>query len=94
LIARSTAIPTTLTVRVTLKPNARDPGVVSDGLGLRVNVKSPPIDGRANAEAAALIASAFGVPKSRVVLARGARSRTKQFRITDPATMPAGFRSD
>ena len=83
-----------LSIRVILKPNAREAAVVGDGPSLRVSVKSPPVDGRANAEAAALIARAFGVPRSRVVLARGARGRTKQFEITDPETLPAGFRSD
>lgn len=93
-MAKRAASLTTLTVRVTLKPNAREAAVIGDGLALRVNVKSPPTDGRANAEAAALIARAFGVPKSRVMLARGTRSRTKQFEIMDPVTTPAGFRND
>jgi uncharacterized protein (TIGR00251 family) len=83
--------PTTLTVRVELKPGARTAGLVGDGTILRVKVKAPPIDGRANAEAIELIASAFGVPKSRVALEAGARSRSKRFRISGATRCPAGY---
>jgi len=93
-MANRAAASETLIVTATLKPNSRQAAVVGDGPALRVSVKSPPVDGRANAEAAALIARAFGVPKSRVVLAKGARSRSKRFEITDPVRIPAGFRRD
>lgn len=93
-MAKHAASVSTLTVRVTLKPNAHEAAVIGDGPALRVSVKSPPVDGRANAEAAALIARAFGVPKSRVMLTRGARSRTKQFAIVNPEKAPAGFRNE
>jgi uncharacterized protein len=86
--------PATVTVTVLLKPNSREAGVVGDGPALRVSVKSPPVDGRANAEAAALLARAFGVPKSHVALTRGARARKKRFEITEPLTIPTGFRGD
>ena len=82
----------TLMVHARIKPGARETGVsVGDNATLSVSVKSPPVEGRANAEAVTLIASAFGVPRSRVALVRGARSRIKQFRITDPDTAPPGF---
>jgi uncharacterized protein (TIGR00251 family) len=82
---------TTLTVRVELKPGARTAGLAGDGAILRVKVKAPPIDGRANAEAIELIAHAFGVSKSRVALASGARSRIKRFRIDGPTRYPEGY---
>lgn len=80
-----------LTVRVVLKPNAREAAVRTDGTTLRVSVKSPPVEGRANAEATALIARAFGVPRSSVRLVRGARGRQKRFEVHGPARLPAGF---
>ena len=80
-----------LTVHAIIKPASRRPGVTAEGGTVRVAVRSPPIEGRANAEAAALLADAFGVSKTRVELLRGARSRIKQFRIVDPTTMPEGF---
>lgn len=81
----------TLTVHAIIKPASRRPSITGEGDTVHVAVKSPPIEGRANLEAAALIADAFGVPKSRVELVRGARSRIKQFRIVDPTTAPKGF---
>jgi len=80
---------TKLTLRAVVKPNARQPAIVSDGDKLRLSVRSPPIDGRANAEATAMIARLFGVPKGRVTLLRGARGRLKQFEIVDPKSVPA-----
>lgn len=88
-MSRRSGQPATLIVRVVLKPNARKSGIVSDGDALRLSVRAAPIEGRANAEAAAMLARLFGVPKSRVTLLRGARSRLKQFEITDPRLVPA-----
>lgn len=82
-----------LTVHAIIKPASRHAGITGEGGTLRIAVKSPPIEGRANVEAAALIADAFGVPKGRVELVRGARSRIKQFRIVGPTTAPKGFES-
>lgn len=42
-----------------------------------VRVTAPPVDGRANAAACAVVAAAAGVPKSRVAVIRGAASRDK-----------------
>jgi hypothetical protein len=78
-----------LTLVVELKPNARRASVASDGDTLRLSVRSPPIDGRANAEATAELARLFGVPKSRVTLVQGSRGRRKRFSITEPGVVPA-----
>jgi uncharacterized protein YggU (UPF0235/DUF167 family) len=48
---------------------------------LRIRVSAAPADGAANESARRLIAKAAGVPRSRVALLRGARSREKSFRI-------------
>lgn len=70
---------TVLSVRVT--PNARaNKVVVEDGV-IKVGVTVPPADGQANAAVAALLAKALGVPKSRLVLVRGHKSRDKTFRL-------------
>ena len=81
--------PTILSIVVEVKPNARRAGLASDGDALRLSVKSPPVDGRANAEAASALARAFDVPKSRVALIHGSRRRRKRFAITDPGVVPA-----
>ena len=71
------------TIRVKVKPNARvsaieEPG--SDGLW-RAQLKSPPVDGKANEELIALLAEFFECPKSAVVIKSGVSSRLKLVQI-------------
>ena len=71
-----------LVVEVHVQPRATRPGIVGrrgDAVALRVN--APPTDGRANAEAGALLAAALGVPVRDVTLVHGARSRHKRFAV-------------
>jgi len=67
-----------LAVRVT--PNARAEAVCA-GDPISVSVTAPPADGKANAAVQAALARALGLPRSRVTLVRGARSRDKVLRI-------------
>ena len=55
---------------------------------LRVRLAAPPVDGKANAELLRFLAAAFGVPRSRVTLVHGERSRQKTVRIDRPALRP------
>jgi hypothetical protein len=68
-----------LTVRVTPRA-ARDDLTLANG-AITAHVTAPPHDGKANAAAARLLAAALGVPRSRVRLVGGARSRVKTFAI-------------
>lgn len=69
-------------LHVQVKPNARASLLEQDADGAwRANLKSPPVDGKANAELIGLVAERFGVPKSRVRIARGAGSRHKRVEI-------------
>jgi hypothetical protein len=61
---------------------------VRDGR-LLVRVTAPPLEGRANAAACALIAKAAGVPKSRVRVIQGGHARDKLVRIDAPVDEPA-----
>lgn len=68
---------------VKVKPNARQSSLErqADGSWL-AQLKSPPVDGKANAELIALVAREFGCTKSAVDIKTGAGSRLK--RITIP----------
>ena len=63
---------------VSVQPGASTEGVVGfdDGV-LRVRVKAPPIEGRANAALSKLLAGILGVPPSNITIVRGARTRRK-----------------
>jgi hypothetical protein len=71
------------TVVVTVKPgSSRGPLVeVADDGSLTVYVRERAIDGKATEAAIRVLAEHFGLPKSRVELVSGARSRIKRFRV-------------
>jgi uncharacterized protein (TIGR00251 family) len=71
------------TIVVKVKPNARQSRIeqLADG-SYSAELKSPPVDGKANAELIGLVAQAFGCPKSAVEIKSGGASRIK--RVTVP----------
>lgn len=69
-----------IAVRVTPKAS-RERIVVEDG-AIRVYVTVVPEDGKANQAVTALLAKALGVPKTSLVLVRGAAARDKVFRVS------------
>ena len=69
-------------LRVHVQPGAGRSSVVGrHGTSLKVRVAAPPVEGRANAAAASLVAEALGVKESDVELVSGERSRLKRFRV-------------
>jgi uncharacterized protein (TIGR00251 family) len=75
-------VPGPLTIRVKVKPNARASVLerLEDG-SWRAQLKSPPVDGKANAELVALVAERFGCRKADVEIRSGASGRMKLVRI-------------
>ncbi|HNX69622.1 MAG TPA: DUF167 domain-containing protein [Candidatus Omnitrophota bacterium] len=64
----------TLRVKTNAKTNAVEEG---PGGELRVLVKAPPHEGRANEAVIEVLAEHFSVPKSRVAIVGGFKSKTK-----------------
>lgn len=54
----------------------------------KIQVKAPPIEGKANAELISFLAKAFGVPKKAVTIESGDKSRAKRVSIQNPARIP------
>jgi uncharacterized protein len=74
--------PTARFLQVKVKPNARASALQDMGDGLwTAQIKSPPVDGRANEELVALVARHFGCRKSAVSIQSGASGRLKRIRI-------------
>jgi uncharacterized protein (TIGR00251 family) len=72
------------TLQVKVKPNARTSGLEQLGDGTWVaRVKSPPVDGKANAELVTLVARHFEVHKAQVSIRRGASGRLKLVQIDE-----------
>jgi uncharacterized protein (TIGR00251 family) len=71
-----------VTLQVKVKPNARESSLLQGADGVwQARLKSPPVDGKANAELIGLIAERFGCRKADVVIRSGAGGRMKLVKI-------------
>ncbi len=78
-----------LVVRVRVQPRASKDEVAGlHGDRLKIRLKSPPVDGRANMRLLRFIAGLFGVRRAAVKLESGARSREKDVRVSQPRLTP------
>jgi uncharacterized protein len=72
-------------IQVRVKPGARTSSLEDAGDGTwRARLRSPPVDGRANAELVALVAEHFKCRKSAVTIKSGAGARIKLVHIELP----------
>jgi len=76
------AQPTHCQLTIKAVPNAPQSALVGWlGDSLKVRLKSPPVDGKANAELCRFLAETLGLPRGAVILATGAAAREKRVRI-------------
>ena len=69
-------------IEVKVKPNARASVLEETSPGVwHADLKSPPVDGKANQELIALIARHFGCRRTAVTIGSGASGRMKLVRI-------------
>ncbi|MBK1648699.1 DUF167 family protein [Rhabdochromatium marinum] len=79
-------------LRVRVQPRARRDGFAEPlGEAIKLQLRAPPVDGKANASLIAFLAKAFGVSRAEVTLLSGEHSRTKRLRIQAPQALPAGI---
>lgn len=77
-------------LEIRLQPRAGGNEIVGVSNGrLRVRVSAAPVDNAANQKMIAMLASEFGVAKSRVRLLAGAGRRDKRVEIEEPRRRPA-----
>jgi uncharacterized protein len=71
-----------MSLRVKVKPNARVSSLAQmpDGTWL-ASLKSPPVEGKANAELVALVAKQFQCPKAAVAIKAGGSGRIKLVKV-------------
>ncbi len=78
-------IPTTDGVILTVKAQPRaaaDAVAGADADWVRVRLRAPPVDGKANAALTAFLADALGLPKRAVTLLSGETGRLKRVRVS------------
>lgn len=74
------------TLQIKVRPNARASRLVEgDGGRWQAELRSPPVDGKANEELIALVAARFGCRRSAVTIRSGASGRLKLVRVDDEA---------
>lgn len=68
--------------RVKVKPNSKQQNMKEEADGsLTINLKSPPVNGKANAELIKFLADKFDVPKSNIKIKSGLSSKQKLIEI-------------
>jgi hypothetical protein len=70
-------------LKIRLHPGAKKnetAGTLADGT-IKINLTAPPIDGRANKALIEYLAREYGVPKARITLKSGQKSRLKLVEI-------------
>ncbi|EJK2115010.1 YggU family protein [Vibrio navarrensis] len=76
-------------LRLYIQPKAsRDKILGLHGDELKIAITAPPVDGKANAHLAKLLAKMFKVAKSLVEIEKGELGRHKQVRIHTPTQIP------
>lgn len=79
-----------LVLNVHVQPRAgKDEIAGLHGDRLKIRVKAPPVDGKANRYLIDFLADVFGVAKRDVVLLAGETGRDKRFKICFPKRWPA-----
>lgn len=83
-----------LLLRLRVQPRARPEGVAGLHAGrLRLRIAAPPLDGRANARVAGLLAQLLDVPVGAVELLRGASGRDKDVLVHGAAARIEALRA-
>ena len=81
-----------LVLKIHLQPKAKVNAI--SGLmnrRLRIKIKSPPVDGEANAQLIAMLAADFGTKKAQVRITGGEHARDKTIKIHTPVRLPEWF---
>jgi len=82
-----------LLLKLHVQPRAKENSITGiHGDRLKLKIKSPPVDGKANKEIVSYLAKEFNVTKSSVELIGGQLHRDKKFLIKEPKMLPEWFK--
>ena len=82
-----------LLIKLHVQPKAKENSIIGiHGDALKLKIKSPPVDNKANQEITIYLAKEFNVHKADVSLISGQTSRDKKFLIKEPKELPGWFK--
>ena len=78
-----------LLLSIKIQPSAcRDEIAGVHGTQIKIRIKAPPVDGRANDRLISHLAKLFAVPRSRITIVSGEASRNKRVAICASTRLP------
>jgi uncharacterized protein len=82
-----------LMLKLHVQPRAKENSItgIHDDM-LKLKIKSPPVNNKANKEITSYLANEFNVTKSNIELVSGPLHRDKRFLIKEPKVMPEWFK--
>lgn len=84
-----------LILNLRVQPRATPEGLAETiGEAIKLRIKAPPVDGKANDRVVVLLAKLFGVGRSQVLIESGHTGRNKRVRIRSPNRLPAALNPD
>jgi uncharacterized protein len=82
-----------LLLKLHVQPRAKENSITGiHGDMLKLKIKSPPVDNKANKEIVSYLAKEFDIAKSHIELISGQTSRDKRFLIREPKMLPGWFK--
>lgn len=77
-----TELPEGIVISIRVQPRSSRNRIVQDATGtIKVYLNAPPVDGAANQACLALLSEVLHIPKNRLLLVSGQKSRTKAIKI-------------
>lgn len=71
-------------LKIYVQPGARKTEIVGEHDGaMKIKIKAPPVDGKANEEVVRFFAELLGIAKNKIELVQGEKSRHKTIEIPD-----------
>lgn len=80
----------TALIEITVQPKSSKSRITCTDSGIKVYLNSPPVDGKANEECIRLFSEALRIPKTKISVERGQKSKKKLIKI-DNISVPKVF---
>ncbi len=82
-----------LLLKLHVQPRAKENNIVGiHDDSLKLKIKSPPVDNKANKEVVSYLAKEFKVTKASIEIISGQLNRDKKFLIKEPIMLPEWFK--